>query len=669
MFKKSLKRKIIFFQLIPIILIFLLFSELTFYLIDYYVMKLAQSKVQYDLNSAHEIFYNEIRRLKDVVRFSSKWSELSKAIINKNFPLLLSELQRIRVEEHLDFLTVTDNRGYVIYRARNPIKKYDYEGNDIFVKKSLIGEVVGGVQVLSQHELKKEGEDLAQLAYTKILETPKAIPSKKKVESSGMVIKASAPIYDKKFRVIGVIYGGILLNRNYYIVDKIKSIVFGNKPIGTATIFLGDLRISTNVRLKNGKRAIGTRLSKEVFNRVILNGQKWIDRAFVVNDWYITAYEPIYDLEYNIIGALYVGILEKPFIKIKYRIALIFVSLLIVISSIILFLSFIFSKKIIDPIVDLESKIKKVAKGNYEEFIEITSQDEIGKVEQEFNNMIRTIKEKENALKKLHKDLENKVHLRTKELEEAKDKLAKKNRELNEYLKKYRELQAELIHTSKLAAIGALAAGVAHEINNPIAIISGNLDVLELYLEEKGLKNTKEMELIKYQVKRVQRIIEKLLAISKKKDVKMEKVNINEILKDIVIPLKNESQQLGIEISLNLNDIPEINSFETQLREVFMNLIINAIEAVKPKGKGKIIISTEYKDGKIEIKIEDTGIGIDEEIMKNIFKPFYSTKPNGTGLGLPISYSIIKQIGGEIKIESKKNKGTIVTVILIHKNI
>ncbi len=521
MFKKSLKRKILFFQIVPILLTFFLVSELSIYVIDYYVMKLAQNKVRYDLNSAHEIYMNEVERIKNVIRFSSRLSLISTPIITNNLQELLSELQRIRVEEHLDFLTVTDSDGYVILRSRNPKVKYDYEGNDIFVKKTFIGEVIAGTQVLSKKELEKEGKDLEEIAYTKIIETPKSIPIKKKYETSGMVIKASAPIYDKKYRLIGVIYGGILLNKNYYIVDKIKQIVFGNKNIGTATIFMGDLRISTNVKMKNGKRAVGTRLSKEVYEKVILNGQKWIDRAFVVNDWYITAYEPIFDPEGDIIGSLYVGILEKPFLKIKYNIALLFITLLIIISSIVIAISLIFSRKIIEPIVSLESKIKKVAKGNYEEFVEITSNDEIGRVEQEFNNMIKHLKEKDLKLEKLNKELEEKVKERTKELEEARNRLEKINFQLKEYLQKNKELQAELVHTSKLAAIGAISAGVAHEINNPIAIIRGNLDVLELYLEEKGLKNTKEMELIKQQVNRVQRIIEKLLSVSRKKDVKI----------------------------------------------------------------------------------------------------------------------------------------------------
>ncbi len=666
MFKNSLKRKIIFFQLIPIILIIIFVSELTIYLIDYYVMKLAQNKVQYDLNSAHEIYNNEIEKIKNVIRFSSRLSIISNSIVTDNLQKLLAEIQRIRVDEHLDFLTVTDNRGYVILRARNPEQRYDYEGNDIFVKKSLIGEIIAGTQILDEKELKKEGKDLAEIAYTKIIETPKAIPSKKKIETSGMVIKASAPIYDSRYRLIGVIYGGILLNKNFYIVDKIKRVVFGNKDIGTATIFMGDLRISTNVKMRNGKRAVGTRLSKEVFEKVILNGQKWIDRAFVVNSWYITAYEPIFDPENNIIGSLYVGILEKPFIKIKYNIAMIFITILIIISSIVFILSLIFSKKIIEPIQSLEAKIKKVAKGNYEEFVEITSNDEIGRVEQEFNNMIKNLKEKEQALNKLYLDLEDKVKKRTEELEKAKNELTEANKQLQEYLNKYRDLQAELVHSSKLAAIGALASGVAHEINNPIAIIRGNLEVLEMYLAEKGLKNTKEMDLIKQQVIRVQRIIEKLLSISKKKDVKIDKVNINKILKDICEPLQKENEILGIEINLKLDDIPEINSFETQIREVILNILLNAIEAVKAKGKGYINVKTKYlkNENKIEITIEDSGIGIDEEDMKNIFKPFFSTKVNGTGLGLPISYSIIKQIGGELKIESIKDKGTTVKIIL-----
>ncbi len=134
-----------------------------------------------------------------------------------------------------------------------------------------------------------------------------------------MMLGAAAPIFDYQNNLIGILYGGILLNRNYEIVDEIKRTVFQDlqykgQDIGTATIFQDDLRISTNVKNGDGSRAIGTRVSEEVYNQVVVNGKPYIGRAYVVNNWYITAYEPIENINHQIIGILYVGILEQ-----KYR--------------------------------------------------------------------------------------------------------------------------------------------------------------------------------------------------------------------------------------------------------------------------------------------------------------------------------------------------------------
>ena len=671
---KTLRKKIPILFLIPTFLMFFISSGISIYLINFYIKKLAQNKVKYDLNSAHVIYSNELEKLKNVIRFTSRLQSIKHAVSNGDFNMLLAEIQRIRVEEHLDFLSITDRFGYVIIRAKNPTKRGDYIGNDIAVNKALIGEIINGTEIWDYRKLINEGKELAEIATTKIIKTPKAIPTTKKIEQSGMVIIAAAPIYNKKYQIIGTVYGGVLINKNYYIVDKIKETVFGNKYTGTATIFMGDLRISTNVRMKNGKRAVGTRLSKEVYNKVIINGEKWIDRAFVVNDWYITAYEPIFDLKNNIIGSLYVGILEKPFNNIQYKISFIFITLLLVSSIIIFYISFLLSKKILIPITTLEKSIKKVSEGNYEEYIEIHSDDEIGRVEEEFNNMIKALKEKNDALNLFQKNLEEKVKNRTIELQNTNEelkitesKLKTVLEEKNKLLEKYRALQNELVQSSKLAAIGALASGVAHEINTPAAIIRGNIELLEIYLEERGLTNSKEMELIKEQIGRIEKIVNRLLRFSKKSDTTSDMVDINKIIQEICEPLV---KNLGVDIKFEFQENLKINSYETQLREVFTNIILNAVDAIKEKGEGnvKVVTKKDYINNFVKIKFIDYGIGIEEENIRKIFNPFYTTKKDGTGLGLAISLSIIKNLGGDIKILSEKGKRTEITIVLPYNN-
>jgi two-component system NtrC family sensor kinase len=182
---------------------------------------------------------------------------------------------------------------------------------------------------LSGEELLKEGETLVQRATLRLIPTPKAKPVEKVEETFGMILKSAHPVIDFNGEVLGVLAGGILLNRNYEIVDRIKNIVFKDakyrgKEMGTATIFLGDVRISTNVMDKEGKRAIGTRVSTEVYEQVLVKGLPWIQRAFVVEDWYITAYEPIRDIQDKIVGILYVGLLESKYAVTKERLTLLF---------------------------------------------------------------------------------------------------------------------------------------------------------------------------------------------------------------------------------------------------------------------------------------------------------------------------------------------------------
>jgi len=200
---------------------------------------------------------------------------------------------------------------------------------DPFIKSALGKKGISGTQVVSREELLKEGKALADKAVLTSIPTPKEKRSQKVEETSGMILKSAHPVLDFNGEVLGVLTGGVLLNRNYEIVDRIKNIVFKDakykgKEIGTATIFLGDLRVSTNVKDKEGNRAIGTRAMREVQEQVLERGSPWVQRAFVVDGWYITAYEPIVDVENKIVGMLYVGMMESKYASLKENLILLF---------------------------------------------------------------------------------------------------------------------------------------------------------------------------------------------------------------------------------------------------------------------------------------------------------------------------------------------------------
>ncbi|GAI26321.1 unnamed protein product, partial [marine sediment metagenome] len=272
--------------------------------------------------------------------------------------------------------------------------------NWVFLNK----EVIVKTQIISKNELQKESKELADRARIALISTPKARPREEIEETSGMIIKAAASVFDYDGNLIGVLYGGKLLNRNYEIVDKVKDMVYKSekykdKDIGTATIFQGDLRISTNVMRTDGARAIGTRVSEEVYNRVIEKGTPWIGRAFVVNAWYITAYEPIKNIQGQVIGILYVGILEEKFTDMRINIVSIFIGVTILGIAIAFGVTLVLANSIVKPVSRLTTASRHIADGDFSYKLDIKSNDEIGELGNIFNFMVRSIRERDTKIK------------------------------------------------------------------------------------------------------------------------------------------------------------------------------------------------------------------------------------------------------------------------------
>jgi two-component system NtrC family sensor kinase len=312
----------------------------------------AQERVREDLNTARWVYDSRIKEIDQTLRWASIRHVLRNAVKLRKLVSLQGEFEKMMKEGGIDFLKVMDNKGVVLYRFHSPKVAGDNLGHDPFIKSALEKKGVSGTQILSREELLKESEVLAKKSLFQLIPTPKERPTEKMEETSGMVLKAAHPILDFNGEVLGVLAGGILLNRDYEIVDRIKNIVFKDakykgKDIGTATIFLEDLRISTNVFDREGNRAIGTRAMKEVDEQVLEKGQPWIQRAFVVDDWYITAYEPIRDIEGKIVGMLYVGMLESKYAFIKERLILFFFLFSMAGMLIALTVSFLLSWKVL----------------------------------------------------------------------------------------------------------------------------------------------------------------------------------------------------------------------------------------------------------------------------------------------------------------------------------
>jgi len=612
------------------------------------ILSLDQAKVRHDLASAWMVYNEKLNDIRDIILLNSHRESLQKAIKQKQKRILFKYLKRVREEFNLDILTLTDAQGKVLLRTTQSEILGDDQSNDPLVKRALKRELAAGTQIIPRQELLKEGKELAQHAYLKIVPTPKAAPRYEDFEEKGMLLKAAAPLIDENGELLGVLYGGILLNRNYEIVDRVKEIVYKGekykgKEIGTATIFQYDLRISTNVKEANGERAIGTRVSKEVNQAVLKEGKPWIARAFVVNDWYISAYEPIKDIEGKIIGILYVGMLEKPYIDLRNRVMATFAAMAIGCIILLLLILFFITSSIINPLKNMVLAANRIAQGNLNQKVNMAFQDELGQLAQAFNQMTENLKKANEKLVQWGKTLEKRVEERTREL---------------------KEMQSHLIQSEKLASLGKLAAAIAHEINNPLTSILINT---HLMLEKTEKNNTfyENLSLIADETSRCSGIVKGLLEFSRQNPPQMSYADINEITEHTIKILENQVAFQNIKIIKKLSaDLPQIKLDKDKIKQIIWNFMINASE-VMPEG-GVLIITSQLSEDKkyIQISFEDNGVGIPKENINKIFDPFFTTKSGGTGLGLAVSYGIIQQHQGKIEVKSDPGYGSVFTVYL-----
>ncbi|MFW6271807.1 MAG: sensor histidine kinase [Desulfosalsimonas sp.] len=227
----------------------------------------------------------------------------------------------------------------------------------------------------------------------------------------------------------------------------------------------------------------------------------------------------------------------------------------------------------------------------------------------------------------------------------------------------------ELEYNQKLSSIGKLAAGVAHEINNPLSIINEKAglmkDLVDHDMHHDKEKLMRSVNQVLNSVDRCRNITHRLLGFAKRIGVQYETLDINQVLRETLGFLEKDAHHRSLKIEHNLSEeLPEISSDRGQLQQVFLNLLSNAFAAVDDGGK-IVLASWENNPETIAVSIQDNGHGMSEETMSQIFEPFFTTKKGyGTGLGLPITYGIIKKLGGDIKVESKVGKGTTFTIFL-----
>ena len=519
------------------------------------------------------------------------------------------------------------------------------------------GEWGSVVDIMDQETLTALDLGLGQQAAIQLVPTRAAVPTTRTIEDRGMVIHSAAPVTLPDGRA-GALVGGLLLNRNLDFIDTINNLVYRDQSLpdgsqGTATLFLEDVRVSTNVRLFEDVRALGTRVSAEVRARVLEEGRTWLDRAFVVNDWYISAYQPITDSFGKRVGMLYVGFLETPFREAKTRSALTMGLIFVAIAGLSIPIFLRWAGRIFGPLESMTKTIARVEDGDLTARNGPTGDSgEIAQVAGHLDDLLDQVQERDKQLRDWAESLELKVEERTQDLREA-------NRKLE-------DTTEQLIMSEKLATVGEITASVAHEINNPVAVIQGNLDVARSLLAEAEAEKVKtEFNLIDDQVYRIGAIVSKLLQFARPEEYSGEDAVTcpADVVRDCLVLTAHQTEKAGVTVSTDLQSDHQVAISRTELQQVIVNLIINAVHAM-PKG-GELNIVVSNADGAVRVEVMDTGRGIAPDVLKRIFDPFFTTKQaEGTGLGLSISQRLVSHADGEISAISTPGQGSRFTVTL-----
>ena len=491
----------------------------------------------------------------------------------------------------------------------------DWSGLPIVQSVLSSGEEQVATEIIPAGFLAQVGLD--EQARIGLIETPLAAPKPfdPREGTAGLALTGVYPVRDGDAQVIGAVVTAYLFNNDFTLVDQIKEV----GGIDTVTIFLGDMRISTNVMTEEGTRAVGTRVSEAVREVVLEQGRSYVGRAYVVNEWFITRYEPLYDHQGQLVGSLYVGTSESAFLGLVqvFNERLVFIALVPGILAAIIAVPI--AQVITRPIAELVEAHRRLAQGDMTVRVQTYGSGELAVLGQSFNSMAET----------LH------------------------------------NTQQELLHKEKLASMGQLAAGVAHEINNPLGTILLFAEAMHKDTPENDPRRD-DLRMIVNETTRCKNIVADLLNFARQQEMLAQETDVHKLLERVIEEMCRQPSFGGLEIVRNFSpDLPTIQADADQLQQVFINLLNNAAEAIE--GGGTITLTTRSVNGYwVEIKVSDTGYGIPEEHLSKLFTPFFTTKPpgKGTGLGLSIVYGIVKMHRGQITVQSQVGRGTSFTVTL-----
>lgn len=597
-------------------------SLITVRFVNNTVVGYSAKRVNLNINSAWLIYNNRLDVIRKVAQFLAEQEEDTSPA---TLAVQQARLETFRKKNGLDVLLLISPERKVLLRTNAPYATGDTITGDPLVEKALhSGMLASGTILLPEARLKSSGGYLLDRCL------------KNGGEPMGMFMGAAVPIISRG-RVVAILELGTLLNGATEKVDQIRDLVFENKlyegkPEGTATLFMNDLRISTNVVDARGRRAIGTRVSRQVANQVLRNGVPWNGRALVVDTWYLSQYDPIKDPNGKIIGMLYVGDLEQKYLDMRTHQVAVYLGVVLLGMTLALVVFLWISKELLDSIRSISHATRKLADGDLGHRVSTYPKSEVGELAESFDRMAEQL-EKQRA-----------------EIEADHAQVEAMNEELRQTNKNYMEL----------------LGFVSHELKNPLAsAILSLYTVKDGYLGELTDTQLRALESVGQSLDYFQDMIKNYLDLSRaeKGEIEVHLTNVA-LQREVVSPVVNGLDQSLREKSIVLQNLVApslvINTDRDLIRIVFDNLLSNAVKYGKEGGVIRVDAETTGRD--ILFSVFNEGAGIPADKLSLLFRKFgrindpsYVGK-RGTGLGLFLCKQIVEKLGGTICAESEEGQ-------------
>lgn len=593
------------------------------------VVREATNQTRLALHAAEDAYHTRVRFVDLALHITTLGMGFRISVTERNIPDLVDRLKRMAKNADLDFCGIALEDGRVLCRAGLPTDSGDAPPPDNPAVRYVVnqGDAVAGTIVINRRFLEMEAPRRAGDVNFYPFQTD----GEEKDRESCLAIAAAVPVFEFRTagKLLAVLYGGRVVNQSADIFDSARpSAVFDEiqpeAAMPVTSIFLDTFRIATNRLDPQGNRAVGTRVNGLVREQVLARGKPWTQRLEDLGEDYISAFTPLYDIFGKRIGMLSVASLEANYAGIQRKLIVMFIAATGLGVLCAIGLGCFLSGRVMDPVHRLITASREVSKGNLApEIGPISKDDEIAMLQTTFKDMVASV---------------NRMSMAS---------------------------QSKIIQSEKQASVGRLAAGVAHEINNPL---TGVLTYTHMLLRRKDIGDDirADLQVIVESTERVRKIVKGLLDFSRQTRLDPEATEINRLIDATIKLVENQALLKGVSLTFHAGDpLPMIVLDRSQIQSVLLNMILNALDATEPSGEIRVATSAALSADDlgrrgIEITIADNGSGMPPEYLSQIFDPFFTTKDvgKGTGLGLSVSLGIVKEHGGAIRVQSEPGKGT-----------